>query len=121
MTIATRIMTEHFTTIMKKNKPIRNLDTLEKEMYRLELQAKNIEEKLDHNLDHLQENYLSMTMNSFFCKKENKKETGGHFWSSFFNHDGVNAAMNKMAGDIATKAAEGIDSLLDKLFHKKKD
>ena len=36
---------------------IKNLDTLEKEIYRLRLEAKNYESKLEDNLDHLQKNY----------------------------------------------------------------
>ncbi len=59
---------------MKKAKNIHNLDTLEKEIYRLRLSAKNIEEKLDNNFEHPQQNYSSMFMNFFFAKRSMKKK-----------------------------------------------
>ncbi|MDP4261304.1 MAG: hypothetical protein Q8941_02125 [Bacteroidota bacterium] len=103
---------------MKRAKNIHNLDTLEREMYRLKLEARNIEEKLDHNLDHLQENYFSMTMNSIF---RNKKEGEGKagFFESFFKSESFNAAVNKITEHIVDKAAAGIENLIDKIFRKK--
>jgi hypothetical protein len=103
---------------MKKNKHIRNIDTLEKEVYRLKLEAKNIEEKLDKNLDHLQENYFSMTMNSFFGHRKHKEEPGS-FFDSFVNSDGFRSAVNKVTDHIANNTAESLEKLVDKLFHKK--
>jgi hypothetical protein len=105
---------------MKKAKNIHNFDTLEREIYRLKLEAKNIEEKLDRNLDHLQENYFSMTMNSVFGKSRQHDETRGGFFDSFFKNESFNAAINRMTGIIADKAAAGIEILIDKLFHKNK-
>lgn len=59
---------------MGKVKKIHNLVTLEREIYRLELKAKNIEEKMNRNFDHLHDNYLSMFLNSFFPKRKSCKE-----------------------------------------------
>jgi hypothetical protein len=42
---------------MKEKKKIRNLDTLSGEIYRLKLEAKNIEGKFDKNLDYLHDHY----------------------------------------------------------------
>lgn len=105
---------------MKNRTRIHNIDTLEREIYRLKLEAKNIEDKLDNNLDHLQENYVSMTMNSFFCKKEDKKKDGNGFWRSFVKNEGFTSAMNSIAGTIAAKAAEGLGDWINKFTQKQK-
>ena len=105
---------------VKKAKNIHNLDTLEREIYRLKLEAKNIEEKLDRNLDHLQDNCFSMTMNSVFGKSRQHDESKGGFFDSFLKNESFNAAINKMTENIADKAATGIEILIDKLFHKNK-
>jgi hypothetical protein len=101
---------------MKEKKNIHNLDSLEREIYRLKLQAKNMEGKLDKNLDYLQENYLSMTMNSFFCQDDGKKSRGG----SNFKHEGLNATINTIAGNIADKASERLHSWMNNFFGKSK-
>lgn len=105
---------------MKKTKSIHNLDTLEREINRLKSEAKNIEEKLDRNLDHFQQNYWSMTMNSFFCKDENKTNGEYSFSKNFFKHEGFNAAVNTIAENIADKATEGLQSWMHKLFGRSK-
>jgi|SRR6266496_4584204 len=105
---------------MKKVKNIRNLDSLEREIYRLKLETKNTEEKLDHNLEHLQENFSSMAMNSLFCKKKNKEEEKENHLGSFLKNEKLNIVVNKITDRIADRAAEGIDKLIDKIFHKKK-
>ena len=106
---------------MKRAKDIRNLDTIEKEIYRLKLEAKNIEEKLDNNLTFLQENYFSMIMNSFFHRRKHKEDEGKtSFMDSFFKSESFRNAVNTAADHIANRAAEGIEKLVDKIFHNKK-
>src|SRR5437870_1380368 len=104
---------------MKKAKNIHDLDSLDRELYRLKLEAKKLEEKLDHNLDHLQENYLSMTMNSVFFRHENKKNGDNGFWKSFVRNEGFNSAVNTIAGNVASKAAEGLTDWMAKFVNKK--
>lgn len=104
---------------MKEKKNIRNLDTLDGEIYRLKLETKNIEQKLDKNLDYLQDNYWRMTMNSLFCKDDNNTKEDG-FWKNVFKHDGVNETINTIAGNIADKASENLHGWMSKFFGKKK-
>ena len=104
---------------MKKTRNIHNIDTLEREIYRLKLEARNIEDRLDSNLDHLQQNYFSMTMNSVFCTEDKKKDANG-FWNSFSKNDGFASAMNSIAGTIAGKAAEAFESWVHKFTNKEK-
>jgi len=105
---------------MKQAENIHNLDTLEKEIYRLKLKAKNIEEKWDDNFEKLQHNYPSMFMNSFFLKKNEKKTNGNGFFTSFFKNDALNTVLNKVTDRVADRAAEGIENFVDKIFHKKR-
>ena len=105
---------------MKRTKNVRNLDSLERELYRLELDAKNIEGKLDHNLGHLQENFSSMAMNSLFCNKNNKEEDKESRFGSFLKNEKINTVVNKITEHIADRAADGIDKLIDKIFARKK-
>ncbi|SRR6266496_3104558 len=106
---------------MKKttNINIHDLDTLEKEIYRLKLKAKNIEIILDDNFEKLRHNYSSMFMNSFFQKTKNEKTNGNGFFESIFNNETVNAGVNKITDHISDKAIEGIGRLIDKVFKKK--
>jgi len=105
---------------MKQRKKIHNLNTLDGEIYRLKSEAQNIEKKLDKNLDYLQNNYWTMTMNSLLRQIDNKKYGENSFWKNFFKHDGVNETINTIAGNIADKASEGLHSWMNNFFSKKK-
>ena len=105
---------------MKKAKNIHGLDSLEREIYRLKLEARRIEDKMDHNLEHLQENFTSMTMKSFCSKRTNKEEGKESLFGSFLKSERLNSVADKITDHIAGRAANGIDKVLDKLFHKKK-
>jgi hypothetical protein len=104
---------------MKKTK-VHNLDTLEREIYRLKLEAKNIETLLDKNAGYLQRNFTSMMMNSICRKQKTKEEERHSFFDSVLKNEKLNNIINKMSGHIADRAAEGIESLLNKIFHSKK-
>jgi len=103
---------------MKKAKNIHSLDSLEREIYRLKLEAKSIEDKMDHNFEHLQENFSSMTMNSFCSKRKNKEDGKDSLFGSFLKNEKLNSVADKITDHIANRAADGIDKLIDKLFHK---
>lgn len=102
-----------------KPRKIHNCNSLEKELYRLELESKKLEEKLEGNIEYLQKNYTSMFMNSISCKSNRHEEHKNGFFDSFFKNDSFNATVNKITDHIANRAAEGIEDLLDKIFHKK--
>jgi hypothetical protein len=89
------------------------------EIYRLQLEAKRLEDKLDDNLEHLQKNYFSMTMNSFFNKEDRHQEKSG-FFDSFFKSENFQSAVHKATDHIASHAAEKIEDLVDKILNKRK-
>lgn len=102
---------------------IKNLDTLEKEIYRLRLEAKSFERKLEDNLDHLQKNYASMAINSVFGKSS-EKESGKEkikekIFTSIWENEKIRNGIDKIIGHLADRAAEGIENLIDKILHRK--
>ena len=103
---------------MKKAKKIHGIDTLEREIYRLQLEAKNIEQKLDHNLDHFHENYWSMALKSVTCKNDGQQHEKNGFWTTFLKHEGFNSVVNAVAGNIVKKAAEGLRHAMNDFFEK---
>ena len=103
-----------------KAKNIHNLDSLEKEIYRLQLEAKHIGEKLDDNIEHLQENFSSIAMNSITCSKKKKSNENGSAFGDFLNNDKLNSVVGRVTDRIVERAADGIDKLVDKIFSKKK-
>ncbi len=108
----------------KASSHIKSLDSLEKEIYRLRLEAKKAEEKLGANLDFLQHNYASMTMNSIFDRSSSGKEPGKEklkekLFDSIWENERVHHGINKIIGHLADKAAEGIESLIDRVLQKK--
>jgi hypothetical protein len=101
---------------MKKSKNISNSDSLEREIYRLKLQAKNIESQFDENLDYLQKNYSSMAFNSFFSGTKKDKE---NIFSTFIKNDAISSILNKVTCHIGDRVMENIDGLVDRAFHNK--
>jgi hypothetical protein len=104
---------------MTNYKNINSLDALEKEVHLLELEAKVIEEKLNRNFNHLQENCLSMTFNSIFSTKGKTSGTKKSFWKRFVNTDGFNDAVETFSESVATKAGDVFSDIAEKFLHKK--
>ncbi|MBI2730366.1 MAG: hypothetical protein HYX40_06395 [Sphingobacteriales bacterium] len=98
---------------------IHNLDNLEKEIYRLKLHSKKLEDKMDDNFNYLKENYSRMARNSFFGKKEGVKDTlGAGISGAFFRNEKLQQAIDKIVTHLVEKATDGLDTLLDKLFKR---
>jgi len=99
---------------------IKNIDTLEKEIYRLQLKSSNCKDKLEENFEHLQKHYASMIMNSFFYRNSSAKEkVKEKIFSSIWENEKVKTGVDKIASYLAEKAANGLEGLLDKIFNHK--
>jgi hypothetical protein len=103
---------------MKKT-AIKNLDALEKEIYRMKLEARQLEEKLDTNFSYLKDNYGAMAINSLFHKKKKNEDSTEGFFDSFIKNDTIKTVVSKVTDHIADRAADGINDLIDKLTNKK--
>jgi hypothetical protein len=99
---------------------IRNLDTLEKEIYRLQLEARNYEDRLEKNFDYLKQHYASMTMNTIAGAAASAKEkVKEKIFDAIWQNEKVRSGIDKIVSYLADKAAEGIESLVDKILHRK--
>jgi uncharacterized protein YlxW (UPF0749 family) len=102
---------------MKKN--IHNLNSLEKELQRLQSKSEELENKLDGNLHHLQDNYSSMIMNSVLQKGVNIKNTvAGTIAGAVLGNDKLQQALSKILNNLLDRGAEAIDYLADKIGRK---
>jgi hypothetical protein len=99
---------------------IKNLDTLEKEIYRLQLEARDQKDKLEKNLEYLQKHYASMAMNSFFQKNSSSKEkVKEKILNTIWENEKLRTGIDKIVDYVTEKATDGVESLLDKIFHRK--
>lgn len=97
---------------------IKNLDTLEKEIYRLKLKSKELEARFDDNIEHLQNNYGSMIRNSIFHSKKEAQPVSTTLMNAVVNNEKLQSALSRIVNHLAEKAADGIDAVIDKLFKK---
>jgi hypothetical protein len=105
---------------MKRGSTIHNLDTLEKEIYRLKLEARLKEVKLTDNWEKLFADFPEILTNSLFCRnreKENGKET---FGQRLFNNEKRSAFVDRIVDKFSDSLADKIDELFEKVFHKHK-
>ena len=96
------------------------MDTLEKEIYRLELAARDHKDKLEKNFEHFQKHYASMTMNSFFNHTASGKEkVREKIINSIWENEKVRNGIDKIVDYVSEKATDGVETLLNKIFHHK--
>jgi hypothetical protein len=102
-------------------KKIRNLATLDNEILRRRLELKNLEVRLEKNLDYFQENYGSLFMNSFhaFRKKSEHQKNGRGFFEYIFNSDGFRSAFSGFGEHMAERLTEKVEKIMERFFHRK--
>ena len=102
-------------------KKIRNLNSLNNEILKLEAKADTIGQKLDDNFNYLQENYLTLIKKSIF-KSSAAGAAGagivGVIISSLMGNDRLREAFSKAASPLADKAAGWIEKLISLLGKK---
>jgi hypothetical protein len=102
-----------------KAKKFENIQALEKEIRKLKLRAKQMEDEFDDNFSHLQENYLPMTLNSVLPKKTVYKGIPATVISLFLEHERFRNTAIKLSEEIIDRVSDGIDYLSEKLKRKK--
>ena len=99
---------------------IHSPDMLEKEIYRLKLHSRKLEDRMDDNFDYLKENYGKMAKGSIFSKKDDIKDAIASGISvSFLKNERLQQAIDKIVNYLVDKATDSIDTLIEKLFEKK--
>jgi cell shape-determining protein MreC len=100
-------------------KKINSLSTLEKEIRRLKADAKRMEAQMDDNFSYLQENYVSLALNSILPEKTTYKGIPATIISLFLEHDRFRNTVIKLAEQLVNKVSDGIDFISEKLSGKK--
>lgn len=94
---------------------IHNLESLDREIYHLQLEARKLEDQLDQNIDYLQENYGKLLRRSLFNKAASATEHSGSFrgqlFHSFMQNEKVQGVLEKVLETVGNKLAEFVDKL----------
>jgi hypothetical protein len=99
---------------------IKDIDSLEREIYMLKREAKQLEHQLDENLDYLQQNYGRLTMNSVFSRARTGRELlSEKLTESIWSNEKFQYALNKVVNYFVDKTADGVEIMVDKIFTKK--
>ena len=98
---------------MRKNGKINDLDSLEKEIYRLKLESKMTEAKFDKNVEFLKKNYPQMIFNSVLSRNSNNR-----FKQNLFRNETLNNVVSSVTEHIAEYATAGIKEKIDRLFNR---
>ena len=98
---------------MRKNGKINDLDSLEKEIYRLKLESKMTEAKFDKNVEFLKKNYPQMIFNSVLSRNSNNR-----FKQNLFRNETLNNIVSNVTDHIAECATVGIKEKIDRLFNR---
>lgn len=102
---------------MKPERHIKNLDTLEKEIYRLKLRKMELEKRLGENVEYLQKHYASMTMHSVFSRSghHEKGEESGRSWI----RGKMGRVLDQVVDHLFDRAADSIERVVERFFQKK--
>ena len=97
---------------------INNTQSLDNKIRRLEEKAGKLGDKLDRNLEYLQDNYSSMIMGSLFKHDGIKSSFAGSLAGFFFGNEKLQEALANIADTLAERATDGIERLSEILSKK---
>ena len=100
-------------------KKINSLASLEKQIRRLKADAKRMEAKMDDNFSYLQENYVSLALNSILPEKTTYRGVPATIISLFLEHERFRNTVIKLAEQLIDRVSEGIEFISEKLSRKK--
>lgn len=107
---------------------IDTLYELEKEIFKLQMRAKDIEVVLDDNFDHLQDNFYKMGWNSIFSgkrrrkkKKQEEAETGYNtgFIQGLLGTESIQILLQQLVPMVASKISALLERLVQRWTNKK--
>lgn len=103
---------------MKKKEKIHGLDSLEKEIYRLRLQAAEQKKALEKNMEYLHDHGYTLLVNSLFRGKKTAAEAKMKAGGGFPGSGKLKNMVNRVTDRLTDHAADRIATLIEKLFRK---
>jgi hypothetical protein len=103
-------------------RPVRTLDTLDKEIKVLRQKAKKLEKEIDDTFTYFQEHSGTLFVNSLFPRRteEEKHAEGlslsGNILYTLLQNERLRKNLGKLTGKLADRLGEGINVLMDRLF-----
>lgn len=98
---------------------IHNIDSLEKEILRLQLRQKDTEHQLDRQWGKMRQHFGSIIWNSFRRRKdEEEKEERSGFFEGFLRNDKVDETLHNISDKISGKLSDVVNQLFEKFFKK---
>jgi hypothetical protein len=107
---------------------IDTLYELEKEIFKLQMRAKDIEVVLDDNFDHLQDNFYKMSWKSIFSgrrkrkkKQQEEEETGYNtgFIQGLLGTESIQLLLQQLVPVVAAKISALLERLVERWAGKK--
>lgn len=99
------------------SKKIHSLGALEKEIIELKRKSRKLEEKLDDNITHFQENYPSILINSLWPARNQYRSIPRAIAGLFLKQDRMQNAVNDLTERLSDKAAGLLEMLIKRIFH----
>lgn len=90
------------------NKPIRNINALNRSIRELREKQRSIEEKLDQNFQELRGNYFSMTMNSIFGGRKSQSNFWADLVGRIMESEKLQNGIGKMVSNLADKIGDAL-------------
>jgi hypothetical protein len=98
---------------------IKNIDTLEKEIYRRKLRLMEIERTLGRNVDNMKDNFGQMALQSFLGPvSSSPMGVTGNLLLKVINNEKLQNSLAEFVERLAEKIGEGIHKVTDKILHK---
>ena len=103
----------------KLSKADRSMDTLDQEIRRLRVKAKQLEERIDENFNYFQQHSGSMFVRSLLPRKIDGEElTGLRLVDTFLQNERLQNILLKLADILAEKLGDGLNWLTTRVFKK---
>ena len=100
-------------------KTARNLDSLEKDILRLQQKAKILEKKIDDNFTYFQHHSGSMFVRSLLPRRvDGEDPTGNPILDSFLQNERLQKILVRLADLVAERIGDGLNWLINRVFGK---
>jgi hypothetical protein len=101
------------------NKTTRDLDSLDREIRRLQRRAKQLEDKIDENFTYFQEHSGSLFVRSLLPRRiEGEAVTGYKVLDTILQNERLQKSLIQLADHLAEKLGDGLNWLVNRVFRK---